>query len=100
MNLRKLLGAGVVAGVTLGVPAAVQAQTDDYVGAEVQVKGEELTRAPQPVNGNVRGAQESDDSGLLPVTGGDLVGMALFGAGAVAFGSVLLRRGRTSSATA
>lgn len=98
MNIRKLLGAIVVAGVTLGVPTAVQAQTDDYVGAEVQVLGNELTRAPQPVR--VLGSQESDDPGPLPVTGGDLVGMALFGAGAVAFGSVLLRRGRTSSATA
>ncbi|HEX2039104.1 MAG TPA: hypothetical protein VHF47_05135 [Acidimicrobiales bacterium] len=97
MNLRKPLGAALLAITVIGTPSVALAQTGDYVGAEVEVRGVELERAPAPVS--VRGAQESD-SGALPLTGGDLVGMALFGAGAVAFGSVLLRRGRTEAITA
>ncbi|MDQ3758179.1 MAG: hypothetical protein M3394_10065 [Actinomycetota bacterium] len=101
MKARKLIGAAVVATAVIGTPAAASAQTGDYVGAEVQVRGVEFNRAPEePVR--VLGVQESREAGgtTLPVTGGDIAGLALLGAGAVALGTVLVRRGRTSSATA
>lgn len=39
-------------------------------------------------------------SGTLPVTGGDIAGLALIGAGAVAAGAVLVRRSRRADAAA
>lgn len=88
-----------MATAAIGTPTAALAQTDDYVGAEVEVRGVEFNREPGPVR--VLGVQESRESGTtLPVTGGDIAGMALLGAGAVALGTVLVRRGRTSSVTA
>lgn len=97
MKVRKILGAAVVAGAVLGTPSAALAQTD-YVGEEIEVEGVEFTRAPEPVA--VLGVQESREGATLPVTGGDLVGLALFGAAAVTLGTVLVRRGRTASVTA
>jgi hypothetical protein len=97
MNARKLIGAAVFA-VVAGPPVAAVAQTD-YVGTTPpEVEGIELTRA-DPLE--VLGVQESrDPGGTLPVTGGDLAGLAFLGAGAVALGTLLVRRGRTASVTA
>jgi len=97
MRIRTIVGAAVVAGAVLGTPSAAFA-TADYVGTQVEVEGVEFTRAPEPVA--VLGVQASREGATLPVTGGDLVGMALFGATAVALGTVLVRRGRTASVTA
>jgi hypothetical protein len=100
MKARKLIGAAVVTTAVIGIPTAALAQTDDktYVGTTQEVKGVEFERTPEPAK--VLGVQESQDTGALPVTGGDLVGMVLFGAGAVAVGTVLVRRSRTASVTA
>jgi hypothetical protein len=94
MKAHKLLGAAVVAGAVIGVPAAALAQTDYVGGQSPQVRGVEVSRAPAG-----QGAPDAGGAGL-PVTGGDVVGLTLLGAGAVALGTVLVRRGRTASATA
>jgi len=43
-------------------------------------------------------AQQTAPSGSLPITGGDVVGMTIIGAGALAVGTVLVRRSRKSAA--
>lgn len=48
----------------------------------------------------VGGAAAAAPSGALPVTGGDLAALVMIGAGAVAVGSVLVRRSRRVDATA
>ena len=92
MNARTILVAGLTAGA-LAVPAAASA-VPDYVGTQTEVKGESFTR---PVE--VQGVTATRDPGL-PVTGGDIAGMAMIGFGAVAIGTVLVRRGRTGAVTA
>src|SRR5688500_4877874 len=96
MNPRKLIGAAVVATAVIGTPPVALAE-GEYTTPPTAVAGTELTRAPEPVK--VVGGQETNDA-VLPVTGGDLAALAFLGAGAVAFGTVLVRRGRTASVTA
>lgn len=97
MKVRMLLGGAVVAAATIGLPTAALAQTE-YTTPPDEVEGIEFSRAPEPVK--VLGVQETNDPGALPVTGADLAGLAFLGAGAVALGTVLVRRGRTASVTA
>lgn len=96
MRARRIVGAAAAVTAVIGLPTAAAA-TSDYVGTPpTQVQGIELVKPAV----QVQGAQETQDPGTLPVTGGDLAGMALFGAGAVALGTVLVRRGRTARVVA
>ena len=91
----RIFGAGTVLAAALAVPTAAGA-TEHYVGTPpTQVQGIELVK---PVA--VAGTQEAQDPATLPVTGGDLAGMALFGAGAVALGTALVRRSRPARVVA
>ena len=96
MNPHKLIGAAVVATAVIGTPTVALAE-GEYTTTPTEVEGIELQRAPEPVK--VLGVQETNEA-ALPVTGGDLAALAFLGGGAVAFGTVLVRRGRTASVTA
>jgi len=119
---RKLAAAGVlVVGMTLplGATASAQACTagDDYCtppnvddnGAEVEPGDSEApTGGPIDVEVPTGGPAQVETqpqpaaapTGGLPLTGGDVLGMAGIGAGAVAIGTVLVRRSKRSSAAA
>lgn len=91
----RTLAVGLALGVAVGMPTVAFA--DDYPGEpppEDDVLGTTLSRAPQ-----VQGVTASRDPGL-PVTGGDIAGLTMLGFGAVALGTVLMRRGRTRSTAA
>jgi LPXTG-motif cell wall-anchored protein len=60
--------------------------------------GEEVT-APEAMPGQeatTGAAAQAAPSGSLPLTGGDVVGLAVIGAAAVGTGAVLMRRSRTN----
>jgi hypothetical protein len=94
MKLRKLLMAGAIAAVVVGLPAAAMA--DDYTGNNgSSVLGTQLTRsapAAAPAS-TTRGAG-------LPVTGGDIAGMTAIGLAAVGTGTAMVRRSRRRSSAA
>jgi hypothetical protein len=95
MRARRIIGAAATVTAAFGVPTAAGA-TQDYVGTTPpQVESLELVKPVQ-----VLGVEQSRDPATLPVTGGDLAGMALFGAGAVALGTVLVRRSRPAHVVA
>jgi hypothetical protein len=95
MRARRTIGAAAALTAVLAGPTAAGA-TSDYVGTPpTQVQGIELVK---PVA--VAGTQEAQDPATLPVTGGDLAGMALFGAGAVVLGTALVRRSRPARVVA
>lgn len=103
MNARKLLLVGAVA--AFGVLAPVAASADDnYVNTSVPtttpptVEGTILTRTSDGPKPSVLGSTQTRAPGGLPVTGGDIAELALIGAGAVATGTVLVRRSRRPSA--
>lgn len=92
----RIFTVGLAIGTVVGVPSAALA-VDDYVGTtppEEKVEGNSFSRPPE-----VKGVTVAREA-TLPVTGGDLAGMALIGLGAVGTGVVLVRRGRTRSVTA
>ena len=113
---RKLAAAGVLI-VGLALPfgtgvASAQTQpcvvTDDYCkppaeveDADAEVLPEETVAEPAqvevPEEAPAPAAQQSP-SGSLPFTGGDVVGMTVIGAGAIALGTVLVRRSKRSGA--
>ena len=67
-----------------------------------QVQGADLERGQQPgtdVLGEEieQGEQGNGVGGSLPLTGGDLVGLAAIGLGALAVGTVLVRRSRSAA---
>jgi hypothetical protein len=65
------------------------------------VLGEEVTTgapgavAPSAAPAPSAAAAESAPSGTLPFTGGDVAGLTIAGVGAVALGTLLMRRNRT-----
>ncbi|MDQ1444540.1 MAG: hypothetical protein QOI20_1004 [Acidimicrobiaceae bacterium] len=90
-KFRCVLVSGVAAAALLG--GAVAAHAEDYVGNQEQgVLGTEISRAPAAA------APASSSRGGLPVTGGDLAGLAAVGAAAVGSGVVLVRRSRSARA--
>lgn len=120
---RKLAATGVlIAGLTLPFAAGASAQTqtqcppnDDYctdgVPAEVEPDNEEVLPTDEVAPGGETGgapaqaevpaaAAQEAPSGGLPLTGGDVVGMTIIGAGAVAIGTVLVRRSKRAGAAA
>ena len=113
---RKLAATGVlVVGLALplgtGVASAQQCNVDDdycnpdtpEVESDSEVLPEETVAKPAqvevPEEAAVPAAQEAP-SGSLPLTGGDVVGMSIIGAGAIAVGTVLVRRSKRSGAAA
>lgn len=88
----RILAVGVAVGALVGVPS-VAAWADEYVGPPPTVKGESFTRT------TVQASTARRDPGL-PITGGDIAGLTMAGVGAIGIGTVLVRRGRTRSATA
>ena len=94
MRRSRILAGAVAVGAVLLTPTAAVAQ---YVTTDTpRVRGETETRPETKVLG-----QTTSRSGSLAVTGGDILGMAAIGAGAIGVGTVLVRRGRTrSTATA
>jgi LPXTG-motif cell wall-anchored protein len=108
---RKLASTGVLAVgliLPLGASAAsaqVCAPTDDYC-TEVDNSDSEVlpgnVEVPTgaPAQAEVPGpapAAAQAPSGGLPLTGGDVVGMTVIGAGAIAVGTVLVRRSKRAS---
>ena len=109
---RKLAAIGVLAvGLTLPLGSVASAQQctadEDYcnpdtpeVDAGAEVLPEEVV-APTgaPAQAEVPVAEEAP-SGNLPLTGGDVLGMTVIGAGAIAVGTVLVRRSKRTDAAA
>ena len=92
-----LVGVGIV---VMGWASGAAAQTTTYTGTEV--RGVEVQRPPGTQPSTVvrseefveEFVEESSSESELPVTGGDLAGLALIGAGAVAVGGALHFRRR------
>lgn len=96
-QMRELLATAGVA-IVVSFPVAASAQTTDYPGSPPpEVQGESISRDLPQVPGEkaqVLGENLSRGGGSLPVTGGDIAGLAVLGLGAVVTGSVLVRRSR------
>ena len=103
MSVRSsIIGGIVAAGIVLAVPVAAWAQADDYTREPTEVSGETFSRPDRPTGERptrVAGTTVSRDPGSLAVTGGDVLGLAALGAGAIGVGTVLVRRGRTRAVT-
>ena len=94
----KLVAAGGAL-LVLSLPVAAGAQTAPaYPGGNPpQVLSENLSReVPTRVLGE--SITRSSGGDTLPVTGGDIAGLVAVGAGAIATGTVLVRRSRTRTA--
>lgn len=92
---RRWVAVSVIALASAGTGLATPADAgDDYPGRT----------PPSLPNGRVepkvlgRTEARSVSSDPIPITGGDVAGLAAMGAGAVALGAVLLRRGRRAPA--
>ncbi len=102
MRIRSLLFTAALA-TPLLVGSAASAQeyggtggtTEDRGGKSSEVLGETLVRpAPTEVGGVGTTRSAPVSSNTLPVTGGDLVGLAVLGVSLVGGGTVLVRRTR------
>jgi hypothetical protein len=88
--LRLLAAGGVVAAVML--PSAAMAQdVGTYGGGNNHPGGSQSGNGSNSAGSN---SATGTTGGSLPFTGGDVVGLALIGAGAIAGGTVLVRSGR------
>lgn len=85
-TLRLLAVGGLVGAVWL--PSAASAQ-------DVGVYGNGNGGGGGVSTGGSQGTPSGGGGGALPLTGGDIVGLALLGLGAVTGGAVLARSGRT-----
>ena len=111
---RKLAAAGVLVvglALPLGMSTAGAQQCtadEDYCtpetpnGAEVDAGAEVLPEEVVAPTGAPAQAEVPAEapSGSLPLTGGDVLGMSVIGAGAIAVGTVLVRRSKRSGAAA
>ena len=84
--LRLFAAAGVAAAVML--PGAAHADTCTY--ASTTCGGNQGTQS----SGSTQTTAPVSNGSSLPFTGGDVVGLAVIGAGAIAGGAVLARSGR------
>lgn len=93
MRVRRI--AVVAAGLLFSVAGPlVAASADDYPGTTVPtVEALQLNRKVATI------VVDPARSSNLPVTGGDLAGMAAIGLGAVGVGTVLVRRSRRTATT-
>ncbi|HEX2038387.1 MAG TPA: hypothetical protein VHF47_01505 [Acidimicrobiales bacterium] len=90
--VRGSLLAGAVVLFALAPPAAVA--QEDYVGAATEVKSNELSRPAAAPAAAAQEADPDDDDDRIPITGGDVAGLALLGLGSIAMGAALTRRSR------
>ena len=86
-TLRRVVGTSAVVVATVVVPAGVAAAADYPNG------GNPPTQV-QSSGSTVRASTATRGSSTLPFTGGDVVGLALIGAGAAIAGTVMVRRSR------
>jgi LPXTG-motif cell wall-anchored protein len=98
---------GATAALTLGAAFTTGAVAQDYPGGtteervdasqaeRVEVLGEELIRPAAEV---APAAAVAPTDAVLPVTGGDLVGLVVLGAGLVGVGTLVVRRTRRPAA--
>jgi hypothetical protein len=86
--LRLIAAGGVAAAVML--PGVAHADTTSCSYASTNCGSSQGTQS----SGSSSGNSTSSDGSSLPFTGGDVVGLALIGAGAVVGGTVLVRSGR------
>jgi hypothetical protein len=89
--LRLLAAGGVMAAVML--PSAAMAQDVTSYGGGNNHPGS----AGGGPGSSQSGSESSTPGGQLPFTGGDVVGLALIGAGAIIGGTALARSGRRAS---
>jgi hypothetical protein len=85
--LRMAAVGGIVAGAAM-LPGHAFAACNDYAGGNCGTEGTAVVPTTQV------GASGVSDTGSLPFTGGDVVGLSLIGIGAVAGGTALVRSGR------
>lgn len=105
-------GAIVICGLTFLSPAADAAQAPSVVvtassgtvtipeqprGFQTEVLGEVIERSPDPEVEVLGQVNPKTDGSSLPVTGADVIGLAVIGAAGVAIGSALLVVKRRSS---
>jgi LPXTG-motif cell wall-anchored protein len=86
-----LFGAALALGLVLaGAAAPAASAAEDYItNNPPQVLGETLTRKPA--------AAGTSAARSLPITGGDMAGLTALGLGAIATGSVMVRRSRRTA---
>jgi LPXTG-motif cell wall-anchored protein len=90
---------------TYPAPAAPEVQSSNDAPPVVddgEVLAEEEVRDGGAVLGveDVAGTSDEAPSGALPLTGGDVVGLAAIGAAAVGIGALLVRRSRSATSVA
>jgi LPXTG-motif cell wall-anchored protein len=91
-----VVAAAFLLGLGIGAPiaSAYPLQHKDETTTTTDPGDETTTTTPIADPGQQLAGEATQASGSLPVTGGDVVGIALLGAGAVAAGTVLVRRTR------
>jgi LPXTG-motif cell wall-anchored protein len=87
-----LLGLGISAPIASAYP--LQHNSDETTTTSTSAPTTTTITDPGDDPGDELGEETTQASGSLPVTGGDVVGIALIGAGAVAAGTLLVRRTR------
>ena len=94
---RSVVAGGIGLGVLLAAGSPALAQTSTYGGTGNPPGGQTVTRPDtQPAN-QVRGTTQTR-SNQLPVTGGDVAGLAAVGAGLLAVGAIAVKGARRSPA--
>ena len=96
---RSVVAGGIGLGVLLAAGSPALAQTSTYGGTGTPPGGQNVTRPVTQPATQVRGVTQTR-SNQLPVTGGDVAGLAAAGAGLLAVGVVAVKGARRSTATA
>lgn len=101
MDVRRL-AVGLAVAFAMFAPASAAAQ--DYPGGTIpdgDVLGDQQQRgAALPAQAERSGVAAANDNRTLPVTGGDLLGLSVLGAGLVGGGAVVVARTRRRPASA
>ena len=96
---RSVVAGGIGLGVLLAAGSPALAQSTTYGGTGNPPVGQTVTRPDTQPATQVRGVTQTR-SNQLPVTGGDVAGLAAVGAGLLAVGVVAVKGARRSPATA
>jgi hypothetical protein len=98
-RLRRATLAGIgAATLALLVPTSAAAQqADPYGGGRAVVEAPSVDPAPKVVSSS-EGRSDSDPNSSLPLTGGDIAGLAVIGAGVVGVGIFATRARRSRTA--
>ncbi len=95
-----IVGMTFVVAFPVGVAAAAEPCTypATCVPVEITTQGRPASSTPDSVIGDIPAVVTSVSTGAtLPVTGGDVVGLTLMGAAAIAVGSAMSRRRRSKA---